>query len=119
MNRTLPPGDRGNRSAAPSGTSGDRGAVPGAIGLVRGTAHAEVAAGPEGIAHVARTLADVRFAGDVWLCAPTPERVGPQSEKARRGRSRAGVEAEPHLLGDAVEAGPVLAFGGLDLQSHL
>src|SRR4051794_23106557 len=41
------------------------------------------------------------------------------SEKARRGRSRAGVEDEPALLGDAVEAGSVLAFGGLYLQPHL
>jgi len=37
MNRTLPPGNCGNRSAAAGWTSGCAGAVPGTLGLVAGT----------------------------------------------------------------------------------
>ena len=57
MNRALPPGDRGNRSAAPGRASGRGRAVPGAGGLVGGTAAAGASDGWPLLRHIWPTFA--------------------------------------------------------------
>ena len=125
MNRALPPGDCGNRNAVAGRPSRCGGTMPGAGRLVgRVAAPARYGwrgGGSAGIAHVAPRLAHVSARRGTWRYWPTTGQVGPQSKKARRGRSRAGRKGNRLLLlgVDTVGALPALGFERFDGVSGL
>ena len=110
MTGALPPRDRGHRGGDPCGASGPRRVMPSARGLVEGVAADQKGKGRvkchptcrTTIATIGPLLAHVRAGRSVWPCSPHQREDGPQSKKARRGRSRAGVPRESGLRRETV-----------------
>src|SRR5581483_4633004 len=118
MNRTVPPGDRGNRNRDPRGESRSPRTVPGVGRLVMGTS---ALAGAVRFGQFCATVGPRsrgRSQVDVWANAAMILAGGWKmlrtKQEARRGRSRAGQEGGPMLRVDPVATLAALGLEGFD-----